>query len=284
MHNQRRNQAARWRNAVATGGAVLAIAWPMPSLAGPWTPDAGESYNKVALNYFSGDSAFGPEEPGFQDFEDVNLTYYLELGITDRLAVITSVPLKRISRTDLGATGAVIGNNTTGIGDVDVGLRYNFLRDSVVLAAQVVFKAPYLYQANNVLPLGNGQEDIEGRLQLGKSLGKAGYFAIDAGYRYRVGAPSDEIRYLLEYGVDVSKAVYLRTKLDGILSVENDTPTLGALGNPTLPLAFDLAKLEGTAGYRISEQVGAELTVTHNLYGSNTLQGTAVQLALVVQL
>ncbi len=275
---------ARARRVVAAGVAMLAVCGAMPALAGPWTPKKGDSYNKLAFNFFEGDATFGTPEPGFRSFEDANLTYYLEFGVTDSLAVIASVPFKRIARTDVAAGGTIVSNNTTGIGDVDLGLRYNLSQGPVVVAAQVVFKAPYLYEANNVLPLGNGQEDVEGRLLLGKSLGKAGYFTIDAGYRFRAGAPSDEIRYLVEYGVDVSQAVYVRTKLDGILSVGNDTPTLATVGNPTLPLAFDLAKLEGTAGYRISDQVGAEFTVTHNLYGSNTLRGTAVQLALVVKL
>lgn len=257
---------------------------PTAALAGPWTLEQGKTYNKPAVNFFTGGSSFGTQQDGFVVFEDLNFTYYNETGITDNLSFIASIPIKEIRRVDRNAAGVPVSQRTTGVGDIDLGLRYNLSKGPVVVAVQGLFKLPYAYNRNNPLPLGNGQEDFEGRLQLGRGFGKAGYVVVEAGYRYRVGAPSDEFRYLVEYGVDLGKSTYVRTKLDGIASIRNETRLVAANGNPTLPLAFDLGKLELTAGRRINKKVGVEFTVTPNLYGNNTLTGTNFQLALVLLL
>jgi hypothetical protein len=270
---------------IAVKSFIVAGAFaPVSAIAGPWTLPAGDTYNKPAFNYFSGDSVFGTDQPELEQFEDFNFTFYNETGITDDLSFIASVPIKEISRSDRDAAGGVTTSRTSGVGDIDIGLRYNVSKGPVVVGVQGLFKAPYAYEANDPLPLGNGQEDFEGRIQLGHSLGKAGYVVAEAGYRFRVGAPSDEFRYLLEYGVDLSPSVYVRSKLDGLLSIGNDTPQIVAIGNPTIPLAFDLAKLELTAGYKFNKKLAAEFTATPNVYGNNTLTGTNFQLALVFQL
>lgn len=263
---------------------ISTVAAPSAALAGPWTLEQGKTYNKPAVNFFTGSSSFGTQQDGFVVFEDLNFTYYNETGITNNLSFIASIPIKEIRRVDRNAAGIPVSQRTTGVGDIDLGLRYNISKGPIVVAVQGIFKLPYAYNANNALPLGNGQEDFEGRLQLGRGFGKAGYVVVEAGYRYRVGAPSDEFRYLVEYGVDLGKSTYFRTKLDGIQSIRNETRLIAANGNPTLPLAFDLAKLELTAGRRLSKKVGVEFTVTPNVYGNNTLTGTNFQLALVLLL
>lgn len=263
---------------------ISALSIPIPAIAGPWTLPEGKTYNKPAVNYFFGDSSFGPEQAGFDGFEDLNFTFYNETGITDNLSFILSVPIKQITRVDRNAAGRRTSARTSGVSDIDIGLRYNLSKGPIVVAVQGLFKAPYAYNERNALPLGNGQEDFEGRLSLGRGFGKVGYVVVEAGYRFRVGAPSDEFRYLLEYGADVSKTIYVRTKLDGLLSIRNDSPQGAVNGNPTIPLAFDLGKLELTAGLKLSKKISAEFTATPNIYGDNTLTGTNFQLALVIQL
>jgi len=154
---------------------------------------------------------------------------------------------------------------------------------------QALFKAPYLYDENSELPLGNGQEDFEGKLLFGKSFGDLGYGGLEVGYRVRTEAPVDEFRYLVEYGFDVNDRTYLRTKLDGIhaatsADIETGTNvpvTPEAALNPQLPLEFDLGRLEYTAGYKFSDRLAGEITGTTAIYGDNTLKGTNIQVALV---
>lgn len=278
------NIPARLTFRAAKYGIFAGLLAPTVANAGPWTLKQGKTYNKPAVNYFVGDSIFGTQQEGFDRFEDLNFTFYNETGITDDLSFILSVPIKEIIRRDRNAAGVIAARRTSGVGDIDLGLRYNLSKGPIVVAVQGLVKLPYAYNANNPLPLGNGQEDFEGRLQLGRSFGKSGYVVVEAGYRIRFGAPADEFRYLVEYGIDVDKSTYVRTKLDGLLSIRNDTPQVAINGNPTLPLAFDLAKLELTAGRKLSNKTAVEFTVTPNVYGDNTLTGTNFQLALVFQL
>lgn len=261
------------------GAVGLALAAPSAAMAGPWTAPKGQTYNKAAVNYFVSEDTFGDGSPGFERFTDINFTNYLEHGITDDLTFIAQIPIKRLANTTNGVT---IRN--TGVGDVDIGLRYNFIDGPVVLSTQVLFKAPYLYDEDADLPLGNGQEDVEIRLQIGKYLGKLGYVAAETGYRYRAEDPVDEFRYLVEYGFNFSESTFFRTKLDGTLGIQDVEAGVNVqTGNPNLPLQFNLGRLEYTVGYRFDDVFSAEVTGTSNVYGDNTLQGNAIQFALVAQ-
>ena len=149
---------------------------------------------------------------------------------------------------------------------------------------QGLFKAPYLYSEDSELPLGNGQEDFEGKLLFGKSFGPLGYGGLEVGYRVRTDDPVDEFRFLVEYGFDLSDKAYLRTKLDGIhaaSSSDSEFATVETALNPQLPLEFDLGRLEYTAGYKINDTFAAEITGTTAIYGDNTLKGTNIQFAIV---
>jgi len=269
--------ACFWRQ-LATGmaAAVPCLCTPASVLAGAWTPPQGDSYNKLAFNFFYADSTFGPSAPGFQYFSNVNLTYYGEYGLLDDLTLFGSLPLARIAQRQNQLT-----TDTWGVGDVELGTRYRLLLEPLVVSGQFIYKFPYLYDADDSLPLGNGQNDFDFRALFGKSLGRFGYAGLELGYRLRLGAPSDEFRYLVEYGIEPLDQFYLRTKLDGILGLNNGDPTRDSSGNPTLANQFDLGKVEFTAGYEVVEHWFLEFTATPNLYGSNTLRGGNLQFAVI---
>jgi len=123
------------------------------------------------------------------------------------------------------------------------------------------------------------------KILVGKSLGRLGYFGLELGYRFRTDAPSDEIRYLIEYGVSLNDNLYLRAKLDGIESANNADTLFTTGGNLSRTLEFDVGKLELTAGWNFGNpndngRWGAEFTYTDDVYGDNTLEGDGFQLAL----
>jgi hypothetical protein len=260
---------------------LILISVPGAAFAGAWTPSEGSAYQKFALNYFDSSESFDRAQDranGFKSFTDWNLTYYGEYGLLDKLALFGSLPVKRISQKDNN------GRSTTyGVGDTDVGLRYRILADPLVLSTQFLFKIPYFYEKSARLPLGNGQEDFEGRLLVGKSLGRFGYLGFEAGYRFRRSGPSDEFRYLAEYGFNATRDLYFRSKLDGILSLKNGDTESNAFGNPQLRNDFDLGKLELTAGYALTKSWAGEFTFAPNLYGRNTLKGYNLAWAAVYQ-
>lgn len=264
-----------------SGLLSASILSPAASFAGAWTAPKGDVYFKSAINYFSTTERFGDDDlGGFERFRDVNASFYLEYGLQDNLTFFAATAVKDLRNTANGAD-----TNNFGVGDVDLGLRYNLINGPFVFSVQGLFKAPFLYDEDADLPLGNGQIDVEGRALIGKSLGKLGYFGLEAGYRFRADDPVDEFRYLVEYGFDLSKSAYFRTKLDGTLGLGtiDDTVDISNAANPSLPLAFDLGKLEYTLGYKLDKRWSVEVTGTSNIYGQNTLRGTAVQFAIVGQ-
>ena len=249
------------------------------AFAGAWTLPEGKSYHKVAGNFFTADENFGQDPAGFGEFTDYTLNYYGEFGLTDKLTFITQLPIRR---SESEAFGSTVSN--TGVGDVDLGLRYNFLSSDWVVSGQFLYKAPFLYDENDALPLGNGQSDFEFRLQLGRSLHPYGYFGLEVGYRFRDDDPSDEIRYLAEYGFDLNENIYLRTKLDVIQAVDSTDIQLSATGNPNFPNAFDLGRIEGSIGYKFGGRSAVEFTFTESLFGENSLDGQTYQLGIVYAL
>ena len=282
-------------------GLIMLI--PTPAFAGAWTAEKGTNYLKGAVNYFETSNRFG-DEGVFENFRNTNLNIYWEHGVRDDLTFFATGSL-----TDLENRSNGVETSETGVGDIDLGLKYRLIDGPVIVSVQGLFKAPYLYDEDSELPLGNGQEDYEGKILFGKSFGDLGYGGLELGYRVRTDDPVDEFRFLVEYGFDVSDKVYLRTKLDGIhaasssdidtIAPVNTDPVAGGSPfggdtttpftvtttalNPQLPLEFDLGRLEYTAGYKINDKFAAEITGTTAIYGDNTLSGTNIQFAIVSQ-
>lgn len=256
--------------------ALAGLLFSGPVHAGAWTLAEGAAYNKVAFNFFTSDDTFGTGAEGFEEFTDYTVNYYGEFGLTDRLTLITQVPLRRSENVTSGESVTNFG-----VGDVDIGLRYNLLNDKWVVSSQFLYKAPFLYDEDDSLPLGNGQSDFEFRLQVGRSLYPYGYFGVEAGYRIRAEAPSDEFRYLAEYGFDLNEKVYLRTKLDVIRAIDSTDIELDTTGNPNFPNAFDLGKVEGSIGYKFNARSSIEFTFTESIFGANILDGQTYQLGYV---
>lgn len=270
----------------ATGRFLLVPAMlvlsAISSWAGAWTQKQGHLYDRLAVNYYFADRNFDSDGDRVDfandgEFTDYNLSNYLEYGLTDTLTVLNSVAYKRIQSDD-----DLREETTWGIGDIDLGLRYKLLENKAgIFSVQGLAKIPEAYDEDDRLPLGNGQYDLEAKLLYGRSLWPVipGYTNVELGYRWRDQAPSDEIRYLVEFGVDLSKDFYTRAKLDGIYSLDNGSRRDDS-GNPTTTNNFDLGKLDLTVGYKLTPAWGVEVAYTPAIYGQNTAAGATYTLAL----
>lgn len=280
--NKLSNTARPFTKLIVATSALVALSFSQATLAGAWVAAKDSGYGKLSLNTYSADE-FEGDSPNFGEFNSSNVTYYGEYGLGSNFALYGSVTYQWLEQQDN------VGNEVTsnGLGDTEIGVRYQWQAEPFVLSTSLLVKLPYLYDENDALPRGNGQEDIEFRVLVGKSLYPYGYFGVEAGYRLRTDAPSDEYRYLLEYGIDFNENAYFRTKLDGILSANNADEISSSneqVGNLTLLPEFDLGKVELTVGYNFGrpnkKRWGLEFTYTKEVYGENTLQGDGFQLAL----
>ncbi|MFH1153854.1 MAG: hypothetical protein V1793_08560 [Pseudomonadota bacterium] len=253
--------------------------------AGAWTEDKGAVYHKLTVNSYEADEAFNDSEntvplADHGKFSDTNISYYLEYGISDRLTALGSVSLKQLeSDTDIRVA------RTDGFSDLDLGLKYRLLSgDMGVVSVQGLVKVPELYDEDEAVAMGNGQYDVEFRILYGRSLYPVvpGYFNIEAGYRFRADEPADELRYLVEFGMDITQAIYSRLKLDGILGMNNQDSATDVSDNPTTTLNCDLGKLELALGFKLSNRWNLELGYRNEIYGKNTAAGENLSLSLIL--
>jgi len=261
--------------------ALLTLLLSTQAHAGAWVLDKGKGYTKVGITDYSADEFFG-DNPDLGEFEGQSISFYGELGLGNNWGVYVSTLYQDIEQTD--ASGASLQND--GFSDFEVGVKYQWQLEPFVLSTSFAAKLPYLYDEDDALPLGNGQEDYEARILIGKSLNQYGYVGVELGYRLRSGDPSDEIRYLLEYGISLNDNLYFRAKLDGIESANNASNNIVNGVNLSRQLEFDVGKLELTAGWNFGEpseggaRWGAEITYNEDLFGDQALEGSGVQLAL----
>ncbi len=265
-------------------GLITLVIAAGPCFAGAWTASKGSIYNKLSFNLYTADEQF--DDSGDRtdvsdngDFSDTNLNYYVEYGITDTLTAIASLSYKWLKSED-----TYTHSRTDGFSDMEMGLKYRLFSNNIgVMSVQGLVKIPEFYDTDDAVALGNGQYDTEFRLLYGRSLYPfiPGYFNLEAGYRFRAEAPADEFRYLLEFGMDITKTVYGRAKLDGILGMDNEDQSTDISSNPTTSLNYDLGKLDLALGVKVSPQWSFELGYRAEIYGENTAAGKNVSLAVI---
>ena len=262
---------------------VFIIASATACFAGAWTAKQNTFYDKLALNYYYAGDDFDADgdrkdTPDNGKFTDYNISNYFEFGLLDNLTVINSLTYKWLENdNDLSTSEGY------GIGDIDLGLRYKLLDSEKIgiISTQLLVKIPGPYDKDDDLPLGNDQFDTEIKMLYGRSLYPVipGYFNVELGYRWRFEDPSDEVRYLIEFGMDITKSIFTRAKLDGIYSIDNGKRT-DSSGNPTTTNNFDLGKLDLTLGYKITPAWGVEVSYVPAIYGQNTAAGATYTMGI----
>ena len=266
---------------------IVATTFVDRAYAGAWTAPEGAAYHKLALNYFKSDKSFDTSgdliaytdngTTPISEFRDTNISYYGEFGIRDNFTVFVSAAFKDLESDQPGGT-----LSNSGIGDIDLGARYNLYNGPKgVFSAQGLIKVPEAYDEKDTVPLGNGQYDYELRMLYGNSSLYPLYYGVELGYRWRSKDPSDEWKYLLEAGYTINPKYYVRAKLDGTYSARNGAKVLDVSGNPTLTNEYDLGKAEFTIGYTISKEMMLEGTWTPTPYGKNTAYGDTFQIAII---
>ncbi|MFQ5675490.1 MAG: transporter [bacterium] len=209
--------------------------------AGAWTLKKGQLwakssffYQKTTKRYYSRNilcplehecHSSGQKVPFPFDGESRFSALYLDLGygVTDRLELRVQIPYFDIEFTDLSNP---LRPNSTGVGDVRFGFGYNFLSNPIVSTLQIRAKAPtgFFNKESEVVPIGDGQWDLEFMGQFGKSLWPiAGYLNVDVGYRLRFAPdvetttiePGNEFFFRGEAGYSVLKNLLFKVALFG---------------------------------------------------------------------
>ena len=132
-------------------------------MAAAWTQKAGEGLAIVKIGGYESDRYWDNDSqlrrsPAYRKLE---LNPYVEYGVNDRATVGANSFLLRVEQEGDGSN--------SGVGDVELFGRYRLHTDGWdSLSAQALLKITAGYDEDEVVPLGAGQFDVEGRFLYGR--------------------------------------------------------------------------------------------------------------------
>ena len=284
------------RHAVPLLLIVASLCAHVPAVqAGAWSQQKGHYYAKFSGIFYSANEvyndmgrrqAMGGEDDEFTGSQGF---LYLEYGLMDRLTLIGQASGGRLTSTNLRRQ-----ERTRGIGDVDIGLKYQLTDGPIVLAPFATIKVPTGYHEDYAPPLGTGEVDLEFRLLAARSLYPLPlYIGIESGYRVRGGPYSNQIPYFVEVGWTPHKSVFLKGFVEGkdtrVASVED----LGLVGGNELQDLLDgiatgsvtvsegdFTKIGFNGAYNLAGPVWIDLLLERAIRGENIGAGASWGLGL----
>ncbi len=256
---------------------------PQHAVAAAWTSPKGHGQILFSTSYFQATRSFDTsgtlQRFGYGgQFRKIELNPYFEVGVTNRTSLLVNafVPMLRF-RNQFGSF------KSAGSGDVEVGVRQRLTPVSkrTAFSVQTMFLFPTYSENRNPAP-GNHQWDVEPRLQLGRShpLEKRSLFwDVEAAFRYRSGAPADQLRFDATVGSDLASRFMLMGQGFAIKGLRNGTP-IQLLNNPNLQSDFDLYKAQVSTVFRISRAVRVQTGYFRAFAGRNTGAGQGFVVSL----
>jgi len=230
-------------------------------------------------------------EPGISNtsFKEVNITGYLEYGVSNRFTMVADLPFKVVTSSWTEAASIdgpvrTVEVVTGGLSDLTLSGRFLLFGKTNPVSIQAGVKLPLGYDASppdGGAPLGSGKVDVEGALLAGTGIWPIRVYATGAiGYRIRGGSGiADEFLFRVEGGFTPGDWLAKAT-LEGVYSAE----TLGDQGSSTVNVTNqDILKIIPTLAYRFHYRfaVGAELI--HTLSGKNTVSGTTYSVGILLR-
>ena len=288
-------------------------AWTQ-GLGGMYFKVAGLSFRSQDYLDAAGNRQVRAAKPSVEELSDESISAYLEYGLLGRLTLVAALPYKRLvyKNTEVKVFKSDVLDTTitrvhpdeirSGLGDLELRLRWRLLRFPAVVSLALGGKFPLGYDldqgsigslgtgglglglspvddgagADNKVPLGTGERDLDMRLLVGKSLFPLpGYLTSTVGYRKRGGAFSDEFFYGLEAGV-----TYKRLLVKGVVEGMQTTGDCGAMGQGGLVGDQDILKLSPGLIWSLSKHLELGVDLFHIAAGCNTAAGTTYAVGL----
>ena len=282
-------------------------AWTQP-LGGMYCKIAGLSFRSQDYLDAGGDRQVRVAKPSIEELSDESISAYLEYGLLERLTLVATLPYKRLvyEKTEAKVFKSDVLDTTitrihpdeirSGLADLELRLRWRLLRNPAVVSLALGGKFPLGYDmdqdsigsldaggiglgpspvnggagADDKVPLGTGERDIDVRLLVGKSLYPfPGYLTSTVGYRKRGGAFSDEFFYGFEAGV-----TYKRLLVKGVVEGMRTMGDCGAMGRGGLVGDQDILKVSPGLIWSLSKHLEIGVDLFHIAAGCNTAAGT----------
>lgn len=262
-------------------GVVLLCA--SAAAAGPWTPPKGHGQLIVTASVYETSAPFdseGRRRPYDSEgrFRKVELNPYLEVGMTDRLALVVSA-----FTSHQRFTTALRDSSSAGMGDTSLRLRYRVTDSTPVLFAVTGgIKLP-TGNPGGAVRIADGQRDLEVGATMGGSLTQAThppFWLLEAGFRQRSGPPGDELKLDASVGAYLHSRVMLmgQTSLTRGLRNADERSEL----NPTLSADYDLYRVQMSTVFTVTRLTRFQAGAFAHVGGRNTGSGGGVLTSLWV--
>lgn len=252
-------------------------------LAGPWPRKQGSAFTQLGFSTIGYNKIYddrAEKTPVFADVRDNVVQAFGEFGVTDRLTLTASIPFKFLSVSPVQSAFAPVASRLTnsGLGDIDVTVRYNlFVDNGLAGSGGVRLGIPTGDSKNaNGLILGDGEFNIAPVLLFGKSFHPhPAYIAADIAFNVRGSGFSNELLYNVELGYG-----FFESRLYFILLLSGKESTSSVPSKPAAASVFGLStnNQEFTAIvpkllYKASEHLGISISFATATHGRNIAGG-----------
>jgi hypothetical protein len=201
-----------------------------------WTPEKKKGFFKLSQYMIKANSHYtdnGETDPNLT-IAFYNTSFYGEIGITDRWAIISNLSLfaRNLHNEQVsGTTGEVVmpGEAINGFGDMDLAVKYSIVKkEKVAFAGSFLIGIPSGKTGKGeleILQLGDGEFNQQIRFDVSNpfSIGRASMYSnIYAGFNNRTKGFSEEFKWGVEMGAGLIKQhLWITGKIDGSQSFRN---------------------------------------------------------------
>ncbi|MFK7784533.1 MAG: hypothetical protein AB8B56_05450 [Crocinitomicaceae bacterium] len=191
----------------------------------PWVNNKGSFYGQISGTYLGYSSVINDTvnqivQTGVPT-RDITANLFGEYSVTDKLAVLASVPFKFVSHD---------GQSLSSLGDPSVKVKYQFSKN-VPVAGYLGYTAP-LSKREGVLRTGYNQHTAEGGFSIGRGKERS-YIYGGLGFRYRTNI-SNQVLIEFEYGYQfkiADRPLYAIFRVDGMLNISDVNDPEAGLAN-----------------------------------------------------
>jgi hypothetical protein len=253
------------------------------AICGGWTQPKGGGFAKLDAYIINAGNIFGDDGKvsGIPDYSFISSNIYAEAGITNKLTGIVYFPFYVNSTSD--PVGGFDKQSISGIGDLDIGGRYNLVAaESYVVSAVLILGIPTgSANDNEILWTGDGEFNQIFKAEAGFSFSNSIYTVVGFGFNNRSEGFSDELNYDMEAGISVfDNSLIISLKSNGRFPLDNGndevTGGYGMFSNNT-----GYASLGPEITYFLKNGIGFSVNTYGAFYGRNLIAAPSYSVGIV---
>lgn len=253
------------------------------ALAGAWPEAQGHDLMIDSVSWFQCSSSYGPKGSVSRysargRFRQFVANPYIEIGMTPRTTLILNPSIPYLEYQDIYNQ-----KSSGGLGDFEVSVRrrLNSAESPWAVSGQFTWMFPAYSSTQDPAP-GNHQQDFEARFLTGHGGSLGGrhvFWDVEGAYRFRTGAPADQVRADGNAGLSVTRRFMLLAQLFSITGMRNGTP-VRPNSNPNAQSDFDLYKWQASTVVSLTDRTRVQMGWGRTFAGRNTGRGATVVLGL----